>query len=328
MRLRAHGNQPVLANALANGSLGTISSVDVEKNSASVYVAEAPERSLAERGAAVGDKVCLATRYAGIADSSLGPLIPGQISTVLAVREGLVLVESENIKWWYESAALNRIPAVVQHWGVDPWVNWPSLTIQIPLDRVYDVQWNLHMPQLVCTGLRFHYLDTRDSSEGGHYRFVCSGDGKFSLWRVLPDGELSKVYERVRWIAVADNALLLEGDGIYGTLIKGAQLPANYDDTRLDGMDRYANSTDAFHWLNAQFGTGLQGVTPYNMQDLQIVPQEKLDAVPVVEVNDCCISSKGRRATKRTKSSEISPSWLRGGMPTETRWRITSQRHV
>ena len=286
LRGKAPGNQSVLTNELVNGSLGTISSVDVVKNSVSVYVAETPERSLAERGAAVGDKVCLATRYAGVADSSHGPLIPGQISTVLAVRDGLVLVESDNIKWWYESAALNRIPAVIEHWGVDPWVNWPSLTLQIPLDRVYDVQWNLHMPQLVCTGLRFPYLDTRDSSEGGHYRFLSSGDGKFSLWRVLPDGELSRVYERVRWIAVADDALLLEGDGIYGTLIKGAQLAASYDDTRLDGMDRYANSTDAFHWLNAQFGTDLQGLAPYNMQDLQIIPQEKLDAVPVVEVNE------------------------------------------
>jgi replication-associated recombination protein RarA len=286
VRLRAHGNQSILTNELVNGSLGTISSVDGEKNSVSVYVAEAPERSLAERGAVVGDKVCLATRYAGVADSSHGPLIPGQISTVLAVREGLVLVERDKLKWWYESAALNRIPAVIEHWGVDPWVNWPSLSLQIPLDRICDVQWNLHMPQLVCTGLRFPYLDTRDSSEGGHYRFFCSGDGKFSLWRVLPDGELSRVYERVRWIAVADDALLLEGDGIYGTLIKGAQLAANYDDTRLDGMDRYANSSDVFHWLNAQFGTDLQGVAPYNMQDLQIVQQEKLDAVPVVEVNE------------------------------------------
>jgi len=302
-------NHSVLTNGLSSGSLGTIAAVDVAKNSVSVYVADVPERGLLERGAAVGEKVCLATRFASVADAGLGPLIPGQIATVLAMRDGLVLVECDTVKWWYESAALNRCPAVIEHWGVDPWVNWPSLAPQIPLNRVYDVQWSLHMPQLKCTELRFPYLDTRDLSAGGHYRFAPSGDGKMSLYRVLPDGEISRVYERVRWIAVGNNALLLEGDGVYGTLIKGAHLAVNDDDLLLDGMDRYANATDAFHWLNAQFGTGSHGVAPYNMQDLQIVPQEKSDQVPVVEVNQF-ISHVARRDV--SQDTPVPPLTLRG----------------
>ena len=119
---KAHGNQSFMTSGLLNGRLGTISSVDIATNTASVYVADVPEQGLSERGPTPGDRVCLATRYSALEDSTHGPLRPGRIATVVAVRDGLVLVESDTSKWWYEAAALSYCAKPVEHWGVDPWV--------------------------------------------------------------------------------------------------------------------------------------------------------------------------------------------------------------
>ena len=293
---KAHGNRSAMTSGLLNGSLGTISSVDMATNSASVYVADGPEQGLAERGPALGDKVCLATRYSALEDSARGPLRPGRIATVLAVRDGLVLVESDSSKWWYEAAALSYCSNPVEHWGVDPWLNWPNIpkSFQIPVDRVYDVQWMSSGFELSCTGLRQPPLDTHDRKEGGHYQF-SSGTGKISFWRVLPNGQMNEVFERVRWVVVGDDALLIEGDGMYGTLVKGVGLPGGDNNVSL-AMQKYANGSDAFHWLRSQFGGDWHGVAPFNMKDLQIVPQEPADAIPVVAVNEFISEARGRPA--------------------------------
>ena len=134
-------------------------------------------------------------------------------------------------------------------------MNWPKPSFQVPVDRVFDVQWDTYAPglEVVCSGLRHVHCDSHDRAEGGHYRFFAAGDGEVSFWRVLPSGQMSEIFRKVRWVAVGRDALLLEGDGVYGTLIKGAHFPASFDDTNLDlGQCSIGNSSEAFHWLQSQ----------------------------------------------------------------------------
>lgn len=190
-------------------------------------------------------------------------------------------------------------------------VNWPTSAFQIPVDRVYDVQWMCSGFDLTCIGLRQPPLDTYDRSDGGHYRFFASNNGQMSFWRVLPSGQMHEVFERVRWVVVGDDALLIEGDGMYGTLIKGVGLPAGNDNVSLD-MQKYANGSDAFHWLRLQFGGDWHGVAPFNMKDLQIVPQEPADALPVVAVNEFVAQACDRAV------AEPSPHLARPAGPVST----------
>eukprot|EP00286_Rhodomonas_abbreviata_P024087 CAMPEP_0181304988 /NCGR_PEP_ID=MMETSP1101-20121128/9472_1 /TAXON_ID=46948 /ORGANISM="Rhodomonas abbreviata, Strain Caron Lab Isolate" /LENGTH=578 /DNA_ID=CAMNT_0023410839 /DNA_START=66 /DNA_END=1803 /DNA_ORIENTATION=- len=107
--------------------------------------------------------------------------------------------------------------------------DWPLSMheIRIPFDRCFDVQWNPPgIPVLNCMHLQAPFQDTLPPSEGGHYSFVANGDS-VSFVRVLPG--LAKpvtIYERVEFVSVGENVLMFEGDGLYGTIIKGSNIPA------------------------------------------------------------------------------------------------------
>jgi len=91
-------------------SIGCIASVDLHHNKVSVYVCT--DRALSECShVKIGDKVRLVTGYAAVYDAIQGPMVPGQIASVKALQDGLVLVESVgeggvNAKWWYQPEAL------------------------------------------------------------------------------------------------------------------------------------------------------------------------------------------------------------------------------
>ena len=127
---------------------------------------------------------------------------------------------------------------------------------EIPLERCYDVQWNPPgVPVLRCSGLKpGAYTDQAPVSTGGYYALVQSEDDvdEYSLLRVLPSGVETKVFTRVSWVATCEDALMLNGDGNYGTLIKGLSIDATADAVAFS--TERADCAKAVAWLDQNFG--------------------------------------------------------------------------
>jgi len=120
--------------------------------------------------------------------------------------------------------------------------------IRIPLDRCFDVQWNPPgAPTLHCSGLDTPFLDKVPLSKGGHYSFVTNGE-HLSLLRVVPG--LSKpvtVFSSVEWVSVGEDVLMFVGDGWYGTVIKGFDIPAG--NLPVKSRTQAADTAMAAEWL-------------------------------------------------------------------------------
>lgn len=97
--------------------------------------------------------------------------------------------------------------------------------LKVPIDRCFDVQWNPPgNPLLRCSTLRQPYGDrSASTSEGDFYTFTEVGDTT-TFVRVRPSGEEIVVFRTCTWVSVNDDVLHFNGDGSYGTLVKGIQI--------------------------------------------------------------------------------------------------------
>ena len=156
--------------------------------------------------------------------------------------------------------------------------NTAFLPIEIPTNRVFDVQWNPPgHPKLnaylldIPWGDRGNDPNSYDNSgqdnRDGHYTFFQSGeeDGQMKFSRKQVDGSYIQVFERVEFLLISDEVLMFNGDphkgggfpagGGFGTLIKGPSIPAGdasgvYDTEPLDE----SGMLTAKEWLLKNFG--------------------------------------------------------------------------
>lgn len=142
------------------------------------------------------------------------------------------------------------------------------LLVEIPIDRVFDIQWNPPgHPQLSSDLLDIPFGDRGSDHRTGHYTFRQStdGDDNLSLVRVENDGSYVQVFERVQFLLMSDDVLMFNGDpheddgwpvgGGFGTIIKAPSIPSGdapgiYDTEPLDENGMYT----AKEWLLKNFG--------------------------------------------------------------------------
>mmetsp|Transcript_27736 Transcript_27736/g.47175 ORF Transcript_27736/g.47175 Transcript_27736/m.47175 type:complete len:241 (-) Transcript_27736:66-788(-) len=155
------------------------------------------------------------------------------------------------------------------------------LPLRIPLDRVFDVQWNPPgHPELCAYWLQTPFgddwgdYDTPWDREGtadltGHYTFIkYHHDGSLGLVREKEDGTLCSVFLEVDFLSVSDDVLMMNGDpgpkgnayggyagGGFGTLVKGPGIPAGneggcWDTTTIEESDGLTGEV----WLMQNFG--------------------------------------------------------------------------
>ena len=142
------------------------------------------------------------------------------------------------------------------------------LPVEVPIDRVFDIQWNPPgHPQLSSDLLDIPFGDRGSDHRTGHYTFRQStdGDDNLSLVRVENDGSYVQVFERVQFLLMSDDVLMFNGDpheddgwpvgGGFGTIIKAPSIPSGdapgiYD---TEPLDENGMST-AKEWLLKNFG--------------------------------------------------------------------------
>jgi len=109
------------------------------------------------------------------------------------------------------------------------------LPLDIPLDRVFDVQWNPPGYPTLDTSFLLPPFNDQWTTRDGHYTFAQKDqDGVMSLVRKKTDGTVCSVFEKIDFRAISDEVLMMEGDtpdfwGVgtgFGTLIKGKSIPA------------------------------------------------------------------------------------------------------
>ena len=115
------------------------------------------------------------------------------------------------------------------------------LPLDIPLDHVFDVQWNSpEHPELRAPRLRLPIGDL--GSRNGHYTFTMNQEsGVMGLVRQQTDGTVCEVFDSVHFRAISDDVLMMEGThgsdswldredlpvaAGFGTLIKRMNIPA------------------------------------------------------------------------------------------------------
>ena len=153
------------------------------------------------------------------------------------------------------------------------------LPLRVPVDRVFDVQWNPPgHPELYASYLQTPFGDdwgnytepwARDGPADleGYYTFVrYHQDGKLGLLRKKEDGTLCSVFHEVAFISISDEVLMMNGDpgpegayggysgGGFGTLVKGTAIPAGNEDGNWETstLDEYEMS--GLEWLLTNFG--------------------------------------------------------------------------
>lgn len=132
--------------------------------------------------------------------------------------------------------------------------------IQIPMDRCFDSQWNPPgYPTLECSGLKDPY--GADSSEGGHYAFEERG-GKMVFMHKKQDGSETEVFSSVEYTALGDGVLMFQGNGSFGTLVKGLAIPAGIEQISENTRAAEDSETEVRGWLNRNFGAGTQRQVP------------------------------------------------------------------
>jgi hypothetical protein len=107
------------------------------------------------------------------------------------------------------------------------------LPLDIPLDRVFDVQWNPPGYPTLDTSFLLPPFNDQWTTRDGHYTFAQKDqDGVMSLVRKKTDGTVCSVFEKIDFRAISDEVLMMEGDTPdlvgtgFGTLIKGKSIPA------------------------------------------------------------------------------------------------------
>jgi len=131
--------------------------------------------------------------------------------------------------------------------------------LTVPLDRCFDVQWNPPgVPELSCSSLRRPYGDRGESNEHAFYTFKGSEE-KISLVRVTPCGENKNgpveetvVFESCEWVSFNGQVLHFDGNGSFGTLVKGIGIPAGSEDGFWSGCYKPDHS-EVMQWLRLNF---------------------------------------------------------------------------
>lgn len=128
--------------------------------------------------------------------------------------------------------------------------------VKVPIDRCFDVQWNPPgVPTLSCSGLSTPYKDRLSNpppQEGDSYMFKEVGPEKVSFVRVRPSGEEILVFGHCVWVSFNGEVLHFEGDGSYGTLIKGIGVAAGSEDGAWSGTHK-PDHVEVMKWLRLNF---------------------------------------------------------------------------
>ena len=121
---------------------------------------------------------------------------------------------------------------------------------KIPIDRCFDVQWNPPgVPTLECRGLGNPY--GAEPKPGDYYAFRAAGDGA-KFVQVQPSGKELTVFTSVDWQSCNDEVLHFNGNGSYGTMIKGTRIASGTSSGSWTNCHRPSHS-EAMQWLSQNF---------------------------------------------------------------------------
>ena len=143
------------------------------------------------------------------------------------------------------------------------------LPLDIPLDRVFDVQWNPPgYPELHASGLQPPVGDLA-GQRNGHYTFTMNQEsGVMGLVRQQTDGTVCQVFDSVHFRAISEEVLMMEGThgsdswsdredlpvaAGFGTLIKGMNIPAGEGGGTWAATSIMESETTPEEWLSQNF---------------------------------------------------------------------------
>lgn len=143
------------------------------------------------------------------------------------------------------------------------------LPLDIPLDRVFDVQWNPPgYPELRASGLQPPVGDLAEQ-RNGHYTFIMNQEsGVMGLARQQTDGTVCEVFDSVHFRAISEEVLMMEGThgseswldredlpvaAGFGTLIKGMNIPAGEGGGTWSTASIMKSETTPEKWLSQNF---------------------------------------------------------------------------
>jgi hypothetical protein len=139
-------------------------------------------------------------------------------------------------------------PGQTQELGPD------ALSFVIPVDSAYDTQWQVRGSKLYIGGLRQVYNDHISPFDGGHYLLSVDNMGA-SFLRVVGNTR-TVVFATVDFNVIGDNVLHFNGEGSFGTVIKGKNLLASNDGGTFDVQKckKMVDAKDAaIAWLTANY---------------------------------------------------------------------------
>jgi len=160
------------------------------------------------------------------------------------------------------------------------------------LDRAYDTQWQAGGSTLHISGLGQVYGKGTGPKGGGHYVLAVDNKGmKFT--RVYESEKKEKVvFASLELNVIGDDVLHFNGNGCFGTVIKGKSLPANTSGGTFDiqsspadngdGTRRPVANAKAIEWLKANFSQEGKG-NPKVVFSAQMVPESGSANAPAME---------------------------------------------
>lgn len=124
--------------------------------------------------------------------------------------------------------------------------------VKVPIDRCFDVQWNPPgVPALSCHGLSTPFGDA-PPQEGDFYTFKEAGAENHALVRITSDGKEKVVFRNCEWTSFNGQVLHFNGDGGFGTLIKGIGVAAGSEDGEWSDC-RKPDHSEVMKWLRLNF---------------------------------------------------------------------------
>jgi len=155
--------------------------------------------------------------------------------------------------------------------------------IQIPIKRVFDVQWSPPgHPMLMVNWLQRPYFDRFEEDRDGYYTFEMKTGGVIGFVRKRMDDSVVEIFDEVEFKLISKDVLMFLGHrhgawvpagGGFGTIIKAPSIP---DDSAADkySTQMIENSeTTAEEWLIKNFGPPVQEFLP-----IQISTERAFDA--------------------------------------------------
>jgi len=88
--------------------------------------------------------------------------------------------------------------------------------------------------------------------EGDFYTFKENGPGQASFVRVTPSGKESVVFGHCEWVSFNGQVLHFNGDGMYGTLVKGIGVAPGSEDGEWSDC-RNPDHSEVMRWLRLNF---------------------------------------------------------------------------